>query len=196
MAKRVFFSFHYDDVEMFRANVVRKHDMTKESRDDAGFFDASIWESARRRGDDALKRLINDALDGTSVTAVLIGSDTFSRRWVRYEILKSLERGNSLFGVHINQIRDKDKQVKPLGPNPLDYLAIKFSGDGMKVTLHEWNTNQWQQYQDLNGWSFSKPRPQSDWGQIWQLSKWYHVYNWISDDGYNNFSKWVEGISQ
>ena len=73
MAKRVFFSFHYQDVIDFRANVVRQHWMTKPDREEAGFFDASIWESARRTGSVALKRLINAGLDGTSVTCVLVG---------------------------------------------------------------------------------------------------------------------------
>jgi hypothetical protein len=35
--------------------------------------------------------LIDNALKGTSVTAVLIGAQTASRRWVKYEIDKSVE---------------------------------------------------------------------------------------------------------
>jgi hypothetical protein len=50
MAKRVFFSFHYDDVIAFRANVVRKHDVTKDTGT-AGFFDASIWGNHHQRGE-------------------------------------------------------------------------------------------------------------------------------------------------
>jgi hypothetical protein len=41
VARQVFFSFHYEDVKTFRANVVRNHDVTKESGE-AGFFDASL----------------------------------------------------------------------------------------------------------------------------------------------------------
>jgi len=104
MAKRVFFSFHYEDVKTFRANVVRNHAVTKQSGQDAGFFDASIWEDAKRHGDLSVKRLINSNLEGTSVTCALIGTDTWQRRWVKYEILKSYDRGNNLFGVHINSI--------------------------------------------------------------------------------------------
>lgn len=66
------------------------------------------WEEAKRTSEFALKRLINGALEGTSVTCVLIGSQTYMRPWVRYEILKSIERGNGVFGVHINRIRDKN----------------------------------------------------------------------------------------
>ncbi|MGH7979250.1 MAG: hypothetical protein ACREE6_07730 [Limisphaerales bacterium] len=42
MAKQVFFSFHYEDVKTFRANVVRNHGFTKENGQEAGFFDASV----------------------------------------------------------------------------------------------------------------------------------------------------------
>src|SRR5438445_13666900 len=110
MTSRVFFTFHYEDVKTFRANVVRKHSVTKQ-QGDAGFFDASIWEDAKRYGDESLKRLVNTNLENTSVTCALIGSDTWSRRWVRYEILKSYDRGNKLMGVHINSIADKNRQT-------------------------------------------------------------------------------------
>src|ERR1700692_3169037 len=62
MANRVFFTFHYKDVIDFRANVVRNHWLTKPDREAAGFYDASIWETARKEGDAALKRLINGVL--------------------------------------------------------------------------------------------------------------------------------------
>ncbi len=72
MAKRVFFSFHYQDVIDFRANVVRQSWVTKPDREEAGYFDSSLWESSRLKGDTSLKQLINSGLDNTTVTAVLI----------------------------------------------------------------------------------------------------------------------------
>ena len=107
MARRVFFSFHYQDVIDFRANVVRQHWLTKPDREAAGFFDASIWEKVKLAGDVGIKRVINAGLNGTTVTCVLIGSNTYARRWVRYEVMKSFRRGNSLFAVHINSIREE-----------------------------------------------------------------------------------------
>ena len=55
MAKRVFFSFHYNDVIDFRANVVRNHGSFKLSSQEAGFFDSSMWEEAKKKSDLALK---------------------------------------------------------------------------------------------------------------------------------------------
>lgn len=192
MAKRVFFSFHYQDVIDFRANVVRQHWVTKDDREEAGYFDASLWESTKRSGEESLKRLINGGLDGTSVTSVLVGSETYARRWVRYEIFKSLGKGNRLFGVHINGITGKDRQTKPLGPNPFDYLGVRFAQDGNSVSLFEWDGAQWITYKDLQGWSFPEPKLQSVRGQFYQLSKWYPLYDWNANDGFNNFPTWTE----
>lgn len=135
MAKRVFFSFHYQDVIDFRANVVRQHWVTKPDRQAAGFFDASIWETAKRTGSVAVKRLINSGLDDTSVTCVLVGSQTYVRPWVRYEILKSFRKGNAILAVHINSIKGRDQTRKAKGPNPLSYVGVTFSDSGDTGTL-------------------------------------------------------------
>ena len=140
MAKRVYFAFHYKDVAEFRANVVRNHNFVG-GVEKAGYFDASIWEEARNTNPLALKRLINTELENTSVTAVLIGSNTWARPWVRYEILKGMKRGNKLLGIHINGIAGKDKRTKDLGPNPFDFLAKRYNDSGTGLTMleqHEW----------------------------------------------------------
>src|SRR5215813_12253509 len=75
--RRVFFSFHYEQ-DVWRASNVRnagKVDATSA----AGWADASIWEEAKLKGRSELERLINAALRGTSVTAVLVGAETASR---------------------------------------------------------------------------------------------------------------------
>lgn len=193
MAKRVFFSFHYQDVIDFRANVVRNHWLTKPDRQDAGFFDASIWESAKRTGPSALKRLINDGLENTSNTCVLIGSDTYARPWVRYEILKSFRRSNYLFAVHINGIRSKNETTKALGPNPFEFLAVSYSADGSTGTLWEWVNGKWAEYSEIGGSaSYSTVVERRHWGQSYRLAAMYRTYDWIGDGGYDNFASWVQ----
>ncbi|MHB0980493.1 MAG: TIR domain-containing protein [Thermoleophilia bacterium] len=193
MAKRVFFSFHYQDVADFRANVVRNHWMTKADRDSAGFFDASIWETARRTGPVAIKRLINGGLEGTSVTCVLVGSQTFARPWVRYEILRSFRRGNSLFAVHINPIRDKNLTTKPKGPNPLAFVGVTFSDSGDTATLWEKVDGHWRQYSEIDGSaSYRTGGVAAQYrGKGFNLAGWYSEYDWVAHDGYNNFATWV-----
>jgi len=193
MAKRVFFAFHYQDVIDFRANVVRKHWVTKPDREEAGFFDGSLWETAKKTSALAVKRLINDGLDGTSVTCVLIGSHTYARPWVRYEILKSLKKGNKLFGVHINSIPGKNTLTKVQGPNPFDYVGVTYSSSGETVTLHEHANGTWREFPEVDdGASYRvSPVPQQYRGNGYKLAQWFPVYDWIANDGYNSFANWV-----
>ena len=192
MARRVFFSFHYQDVIDFRANVVRNHWLTKADRDDAGFFDASVWETAKKTSPLAVKRLINKEIQNTTVTAVLIGSDTYSRRWVRYEIIKSMSRGNKLLGVHINCIEDKFQKKKRLGRNPFEYLGYQYSEDGTKLFPYEYKNGKWVEYGDYDAYTLDTQVPPSSRGKFSKLSTDCPVYDWIGDDGYENFSTWVE----
>ncbi|TGL75990.1 TIR domain-containing protein [Leptospira yasudae] len=193
MAKRVFFSFHYKDVQDFRANVVRQHWVTKPDREEAGFYDASIWESAKKQGSIALKKLINGGLENTSSTCVLIGSETYLRPWVRYELLKSYKKGNSIFGVHINSIKGKDQKIKAKGLNPLEHVGVTFSDTGKTVTLWEKNNGKWVKYSEIDGSSsYQVNVAKNFWGQGFNLSRWYKTYDWVNDDGYKNFASWVE----
>lgn len=193
MAKRVFFSFHYQDVIDFRANTVRNHWLTKADREAAGYFDASVWEESKKKGDLALKQLINGALNNTANTCVLVGSETYLRPWVRYEILKSFKRGNHLLAVHINCIKGKDQKVKSLGPDPLEYVGVSYSNDGLTATLHEKNSNGWVKYDKIDGTAdFAvKAHPQHR-GKGFNLSNFFKLYDWVEDNGYDNFSMWLK----
>lgn len=188
MARRCFFSFHYQDVIDFRANVVRNHNVTK--NDNGGFFDASIWENSKQQGDVALKRLISGGLENTSVTVVLIGSQTFARRWVRYEIMKSIERGNSVIGIHINGIRDRNGVVKSPGPNPFDHLGLEVGQDGSTGTPTVLNGTQWNYFADLGKFAISEQASHTR-GKNLRLSAWLRTFDWVQDNGFDNFGEWV-----
>ena len=194
MANRVFFSFHYQDVIDFRANVVRNHWLTKPDREAAGFFDASIWETAKKQGDIALKRLINGGLENTTSSCVLIGSSTYARPWVRYELLKSFKRGNHLFGVHINSIKGKDSLTKPSGPNPFLSIGVTFSNDGKEATLWEVIGSNWVKYDKIDGSASYECQlvDQQYRGKGYNLGNFYNTYDWNTNDGFNNFASWLK----
>ncbi len=116
MARKVFFSFHYRR-DLWRVNIVRNSGAI-EGVAAAGFHDESLWEEARKKGDDAVKRLINEGLKGTSVTIVLIGAETANRKYVSYEIDRSIARGNGILGIRINNIKNKDGRTDPPGSIP------------------------------------------------------------------------------
>lgn len=104
MARRVFFSFHYDN-DINRSMTVRNSWVTQ-GKEAAGFVDKVEFEQIKRKGDQAVRNWIDKQLEGTSVTVVLLGSETLNRPFVQYEICQSLKRGNAVIGVYIHGIRD------------------------------------------------------------------------------------------
>src|SRR3989344_1879047 len=105
MARRVFFSFHFER-DAWRSGQVRNCWLTKPDRESAGYWDAAKWEEVKTKGDQAIKNWINNSLSGTSVTVVLIGAETSERVWVKYEISESYKRGNGILGIYIHNIKN------------------------------------------------------------------------------------------
>jgi hypothetical protein len=202
MARRAFFSFHYNDVSSFRANVVRQSWVTHDRGRQDTFFDNSIWEKAQTKGTDAIKELIEVGMKGSTVTVVLIGEGTHERRWVKYEILKSFERGNGILGIHINRIRGKDGYITSRGLNPLERLKFLVSPDGTKIHFFELVDQKWRGNGDLpqinnkKSNSFYYPEgfifKNSDWGKSFLFSNHFKTYCWDKDNGYKNLPDWVE----
>lgn len=126
MAHRIFFSFHYKN-DVWRANQVRNSWVTQ-GKEAAGFIDAAAFEKLKEKGEQAIKNWIDEQLKGTSVTVVLIGSDTSNRKYVRYEIKKSYEKGNSLVGVHIHKLKDKDGNISGKGDTTFGEIATDSNG--------------------------------------------------------------------
>lgn len=145
----------------------------------------------QKNSDLALKRLINKGLENTSNTCVLVGTETYNRRWVSYEIMKSIAVGNHVFCVHINSIKGKDGKTKAQGSNPLYYLGFSYSSDGKKLNLHDYVDGKWITYPDLEGWNV-KEVEEKERNKIFRLSSIYEIYDWVDNDGYNNFSNWVK----
>ena len=122
MARKIFFSFHYER-DAWRAGQVRNSNVVA-SEDEYGFVDAAEWESIKKKGDAEIKRWIADQLKNTSVTVVMIGAETADREWVQHEIEKSWNRGNGIVGVRIHNIKDQNKQSDTAGRNPLDGFTL------------------------------------------------------------------------
>ena len=116
MARRVFFSFHYEE-DINRSMVVRNSWVTQ-GKEVAGFIDKVEFEKVKKEGKEAICRWIDKQLVGTSVTVVLIGKETLNRPFVQYEIRKSVERGNAIIGVCIHNIKDMITQKTSVKGNP------------------------------------------------------------------------------
>jgi len=107
MTRRVFFSFHFEN-DASRAGVIRNSQITQEK---AGFIDAADWEKVKNNGESAIENWIDKQLDGTSVTVVLIGAETNSRKYVQSEVRKSWNKGNGILGIYIHNIKNLQQQT-------------------------------------------------------------------------------------
>ncbi len=130
MTRKVFFSFKYRQ-DVSRAMVVR-HSWVTQGKEAAGFIDAAGFEKVKKQGDHTIKRWIDNQLEGTSVTVVLVGEKTCSSRWVEYEIEASKSKGNGLLGIDISKIKDLNgKTSERCGTIPEGYnFYLWFKNDG------------------------------------------------------------------
>lgn len=191
--RRVFFSFHYQ-YDIWRVNQIRNswRYQREQDRISEGFFDGSIWERAQRTSPESLKNLIREGIKNTSVTCVLAGSQTYARRWVRYEIARSLVKGNGLLVVDVNNLQDHRGAFSKAGPNPLSYMGTYRASDG-RILLTEYQNGQWIPYQDYTqaitlpyGW-----RQPVDLTVV-PLNIYASQYCYVWHDGPSNFSSWVQ----
>jgi antiphage defense system Thoeris ThsB-like protein len=203
--RKAYFAFHYDDI--MRVNNVRNawkidHPESVFAR---SFYDSSLWESKKLEGDEAVKTLIRTGVQYTSAVCVLIGADTWSRRWVKYEIARAGVDGRGLLAVHINGLNHhKRKTPDPLGLNPLSLLGI-YSHSNRQYYLYEkklvplnWLTGQrqWEwQWKSYTDYTFPVKLPpylsSPSVGYIMPLSSGTRKYDFATDQGHRNIGKWI-----
>lgn len=197
--RNAFFSFHYDDI--MRVNVVRrsgefKTENKSTGRNIEGFYDYSLWESKKRTSDDSLKAMIRDGVDRTSAVCVLVGTNTFKRRWVRYEIARSIIDGRGLLAVHINSIKHHQPPYQPdaRGFNPCAAMGVyKANGSFYLAELNYKNSQwTWEKYADYVS-SISVPKymkaPVNT--DVMKLSDYTLEYDWALN-GHSNIGGWID----
>ena len=136
MARKVFFSFKYDDVH--RAMNVRNSNVIAGAIK-SGFIDKAEFEAVERGGDRAIKNWIDDQLHGTSVTVVLVGANTDRSKWVRYEIDQSIARGNGILTIDISKISDLTGVTSNCcGLRVKGYNHYLWNNDKGRENLGEW----------------------------------------------------------
>ena len=114
MAKRqVFFSFHYAK-DVWRAAEVKNMGVV----DNSSTWSANDWEEVRFKSDSKIKEWIDNQMAMRSCIVVLIGEETSSRKWVKYEIEKAYELGKGIVGVYIHNLKDSDENQTVQGANP------------------------------------------------------------------------------
>lgn len=192
MARRTFFSFHYSE-DVWRAwNVRNSWVVRPQDQIDRGFFDNSVFEATKKESDNALKNFLRDGLDNTSVTCVLTGKYTWQRRWVRYEIVRSILKGNGILTVDIHGIKNKAGQLGEKGADPLAQIGLYKTANG--IFFAEWKNGKWVKYEDYTlampaGDLWFDP-PTSD--TVVQLSTHCMRYDFSAQNGRENIGGWID----
>ena len=132
MARRVFFSFHYDR-DVRRVVQVRNSWVVRPDGDAQPFYDKAAFEEAKKRAG-GIEKWIEGQLQGTSVTVVLFGAETYEREWVRHEIKRSYELGKGLLAVDIHSVKDPQRGTDVQGKNPLNYFNVKQNGQDVSLS--------------------------------------------------------------
>jgi hypothetical protein len=139
MARRVYFSFHYRR-DVLKIGQIRNSWLLEGSGHQADrFLDKADWESIKKRGDAAIERWIDEQMNGTSVTVVLIGAETYKRRWVKYEIRQSHAQGKGMLGIDMYGMKDLNGNYDPRGPSPFKEFTFKDRlGTVVTYPVYEW----------------------------------------------------------
>ncbi|MBL8277655.1 MAG: TIR domain-containing protein [Pelomonas sp.] len=117
MARRVFFSFHYER-DVRRIVQIRNSWVVRPGGDAQPFYDKAEFEEAKRRAG-GIEQWIEEQLKGCSVTVVLFGAETYEREWVKHEIKRSYQLGKGILAIDIQGVKDPQKGVDVQGRNPL-----------------------------------------------------------------------------
>ncbi|WP_060772155.1 TIR domain-containing protein [Methylobacterium sp. AMS5] len=152
MARRVFFSFHYDR-DVRRIVQVRNSWLIRAKGEAQPFYDAAAFEEAKRRAG-GIEKWIEDQLKGTSVTAVLFGAQTSEREWVRHEIKRSHELGKGLLAIDIHKVKDPQLGADIQGRNPLSCWSAKSGGQTIPFS-NLYRTYDWvadDGYNNMSAW--------------------------------------------
>ena len=128
--------------------------VTKKDTETAGFVDSADFEEVKKGGDAAIKKWIDKQLEGTSVTVVLIGKDTSSREYIKYELEQSWKKGNGILGIYIHQIKDREGNKGTKGDNSFGPIFTS-KYDDQQYFFQRFQTYDWVDddgYKNLGDW--------------------------------------------
>ncbi|RLA48095.1 MAG: hypothetical protein DRR06_00675 [Gammaproteobacteria bacterium] len=119
MARKVFYSFHYDK-DNWRASQVRNIGAVEGNKPAAD----NDWETVKKGGDKAIEKWIDGQMNGRSCVVVLVGAKTAGRKWIKYEVKKAWESGKGVVGICVHKLKDSAGNQSTKGNNPFDGFTV------------------------------------------------------------------------
>lgn len=124
----VFLSYHYDS-----DNKIARQITEIINTDTINIFTV-IREDEKEKDDEIVKNWVDEKIKGTRITILLISKETLDRKYVSYELEKSLSQRNSIIPILI------DSEENAFDDEKIDLIIQKLDTEllGMKLKLRKW----------------------------------------------------------
>lgn len=146
----VFYSFHFDN-DVMRVQQIRNIGAIEGN----SAVNANEWEQLKRSGKTAVQNWIDSNLKYKRCLIVLIGSETASRPWVKYEIERAWISGKAILGIYVHNIKCARTGVCRKGANPFDGFEFD-DGRRLSSLIPCYDPDPKQAYRDIalniSGW--------------------------------------------
>jgi hypothetical protein len=120
MARSSFVSFHYQRDHWRVQQILQMGALDQQVE-----LPAQEWEEVKRKGDRAVEAWIDQQMNYKQAVIVLIGKETASRKFVRYEIKRAWDIKKPMLGIRIHGLSDSDRRTDQPGRDPFE--AFDFS---------------------------------------------------------------------
>lgn len=118
MKRRVFISFKNED----RQQVWGLRLLAANPDFDIEFFDESVRSPVNSQNSSYVRQKIKEKINRTSLTICMIGTNTYSSEWVRWELEESTNKGNTIIAMALKGIHHATL------PEPIKRLNLVFHG--------------------------------------------------------------------
>jgi hypothetical protein len=132
--KKVFFSFYFDE-DFWRTQTIRNIGVICGEQP----VSANKWEDVKRKGNSSIQSWIDENIKKNDCTVVLIGTNTYKRPWVLYEIQRSWELKKAMLGIHIHNIKNINGYGTDKGKSPFDYVYTSQNDLSERIKVYDPN---------------------------------------------------------
>lgn len=122
MARSSFVSFHYQRDHWRVQQILNMGALDRQVE-----LPAQKWEEVKKKGDPAVEEWINEQMNYKQAVVVLIGNETASRKFVRYEIRRAWTIKKPLLGIRIHGLKNTSGSTDQTGRNPFELFGFSDS---------------------------------------------------------------------
>lgn len=133
----VFPSYDWDDVFAVNQIIQLPNVVDKEK---IGFKNGVPQETVHA-SDAAIKRWIDDNMDGCSCLVLFLGEKTYLSKWVKYELELAWKKNLGRLIISLEGIRLPSGVICHAGPDPYQYHGMYSEGPGYVIRQYLWINN-------------------------------------------------------